>query len=81
MSGKNGWNFALVDDIFMDIFMTESVCILIEILWKLFPEGPINIMSALVQVMPWCQTGTKPLPEAMTTQFFDEYMCHQISMC
>ena len=38
--------------------------------------GPIDNKSALVQVMAWCQTGNKPLPEAMMTQFTDEYMQH-----
>ena len=31
-------------------------------------------MSALVQVMAWCQTGTKPLPEPMMTQSINVYV-------
>ena len=30
---------------------------------NLFPKGPINNMPALVQIMPLCQTGNKPLSE------------------
>ena len=38
------------------------------------PEDPIDNRSALVQVMAWHQTGAKPLPEPMMTQFTDVYM-------
>ena len=31
-------------------------------------------MSPLVQVMDWHQTGAKPLPESMMTQFNDTYI-------
>ena len=31
----------------------------------------------MVQVMAWRQTGDKPLPEPMLTQFIDAYMQHQ----
>ena len=36
----------------------------------------IDNKSALAQVMAWCQTGVKPLPEPMLTQFTDAYMHH-----
>ena len=29
------------------------------------PKGPINNISALVQIMAWCQSGDKPLSEPM----------------
>ena len=44
----------------------------IKIWLKLVPEAPIDDKSALVQVMAWCQTGTKPLPEAVVAQFNDK---------
>ena len=43
---------------------------------KFFPRSPIDKKQALVQVMAWRQTGDKPLPELILTQFTDEYMRH-----
>ena len=39
--------------------------------WSLFPKGPIDYKSALLQVVAWHRTGEKPLPESMLTQFTD----------
>ena len=36
------------DDIFRNIFMSEKFCILIRILLKFVPEGPIDNNPALV---------------------------------
>ena len=58
------------------IFVNEKFCISIRILLKFVPEGPIDSKRALVQVMAWCRTGDKPLPEPMLTQFTDAYMWH-----
>ena len=33
--------------------------------------GPIRNMSVVVQVMAWCRTGDKPLPEARMTHFYE----------
>ena len=49
-------------------------CILIQIPLEFVSKGPIDSKSVLVQVMAWRQTGTKPLPEAIMTQFTDAYM-------
>ena len=38
---------------------------------KLVPEDPIDSKSALLWVMAWPQTGSKPLPEPMMTQVTD----------
>ena len=54
--------------------MKEKCCILIPILLKFVPKGPIDNKSELVQVMTWRRTGEKPLPEAILTQFTDAYM-------
>ena len=43
-------------------------------------KGPGDNKSALVQVMVWCRTGAKPLPEAKLTQFTDVYMRHKEEM-
>ena len=40
------------------------------------PKVPTDNNPALVQVMAWCRTGNKPLPEAILTQFIDTYMLH-----
>ena len=43
---------------------------------KLFPKGPIDNKSGLVQVMAWRREGDKALPEPMRTQFTEAYMRH-----
>ena len=42
------------------------------------PKGPTVNKSALVQVMAWCQTGTKPLPEPMMNLSTDVYICYEL---
>ena len=60
---RNRRHFA--DDIFKCIFLNENVWILIEFSPKFVPKGPINIISALVQIMAWRRPGDKPLSEPM----------------
>ena len=60
---ENGRHFA--DDIFKSIFLNENFWIRIEISLKFVPKGPINNIPALVQIMPWCCSGDKPLSEPM----------------
>ena len=64
----------LADNIFRCIFLNENDKILIYISLKFFPSSPIDNKQALVQVMACRQTGDKPLPEPMLTQFTDAYM-------
>ena len=45
--------------------LNETVLILIKISMKFIPEGPINNIPALVQVMAWRHPGDKPLSEPM----------------
>ena len=59
----NGRHFA--DAIFKCIFLNENICIPIKISLKLVPEGPINYIPALVQIMAWRRPGDKPLSETM----------------
>ena len=66
---QNGHHFA--DDIFKCIFCNEKSSILFWISLKFLPKGPIDNKSVLVQVMPWCWIGDKPLPEPMLIQFTD----------
>ena len=60
-SGQNGRHFA--DDIFKWYLMNEKFYISMRISLKFVPEGPNDNKSTLVQVMAWCQTGDKSLPE------------------
>ena len=60
---QNGRHFA--DDIFKCIFLNENVIILIKISLKFVPNGPINNILALVQIMVWRRPGDKPLSEPM----------------
>ena len=48
------------DDILNSIFLTENVLISITISPKFVPEGPINNIPALVQIMAWRRIGDKP---------------------
>ena len=50
--------------------------ILIWISQKFVPEGPINNKSSLAEVMAWCQSGNKPLPNSMKILFTDTYVRH-----
>ena len=58
-----GRHFA--DDICKLISLNENVWIPIKISLKFVPEGPINNIPLLVQIMAWCRPGDKPLYEPM----------------
>ena len=60
---QNGRNFA--DDTFKCIFLNENISISIKISLKFVPNGPINNIPALVQIMAWRRPGDKPLSEPM----------------
>ena len=68
------------DNIFKCIFLNENVWFVIKISLKFAPEGIINNIPALVQMMAWRRPGDKPLSEPMMTQFNDAYMRHSSSM-
>ena len=61
--GQNGGHFA--EDIFKCIFVNENVWILIKFSLNIVPDGQINNISALVQIMAWRWLGDKPLSEPM----------------
>ena len=61
---QNGRLFA--DDTLKRIFLNENVRISIEISLKFVPEGPINNIPALVQIIACRLNGAKPLSEPMT---------------
>ena len=60
---QNGCHFA--DNIFKYIFLNKNVLIPIEISLKFVPQGPINNIPSLVQIMAWHRPGDKPLSEPM----------------
>ena len=60
---QNGRHFA--DDTFIHIFLKENVRILIKLLLKFVPKGPINNILVLVQIMAWRRPGDNPLSEPM----------------
>ena len=60
---QNGRHFS--DDIFKCIFLNENVWILILISMKFIPEGPINNIPELAQIMAWRRPGNKLLSEPM----------------
>ena len=66
----------LADDNSKCIFFNENDRIQIRISLKFVPRSPSDYKPALVQVMPWRQTGDKPLPELVLTQFIVSYMPH-----
>ena len=53
------------DDIFKCLFLNEKSSISINISLKFVPEGRINNIPALVQIMAWRRLGDKPLSEPM----------------
>ena len=63
---QNGRHFP--DDIFKCIFVNENIWISIKTSLKFVPEGPINNIPSLVQIMDWRRPGDKPLSEPMTVK-------------
>ena len=60
---QNGRHFP--DDIFQWIFLNKNAWISINTSLKYVPQGPINNIPALVQIMAWRRPGGKPLSEPM----------------
>ena len=55
------------EDIFKGVFLNENVWILIKILLKFVPSGPINNVPALV--------GSKPLSEPSMVRLSTHIIC------
>ena len=66
----------LADINFKCTFLNENDGIRIRISLKFVPRSPIDNKTALVQVMAWCRTGDKPLPEPMQAMFTNAYIRH-----
>ena len=55
------WGGHFPDDIFKCIFSNEKVWISINVSLTFVPNGPINNIPALVQIVAWRRSGDKPL--------------------
>ena len=60
---QNGRHFG--DDIFRRVFLNVNIWIPIKISLKFVPNGSINNIPALVQIMAWSRPGDKTLSEPM----------------
>ena len=60
---QNGGHFP--DDIFKCIFLNENIWISLKISLNFVPNGRIDNIPALVQIMAWHRPGDKPLSEPM----------------
>ena len=69
---QDGRYFA--DDVLKCIFLNENVWISFKIPLKFVPRGPINNISALVQIMAWHRPDDKPLSEPMLV-FVPTHIC------
>ena len=70
----------LADIIFKCVSLNENDRIPIQISLKFVAKSLIDNNPVLFQVMAWCLTGDKPLPEPMMTQFTEAYIWHQGKM-
>ena len=68
------------DDFFTCVFLNENIYISINISLKFVPNGPINNILALVQIMARHRSGDKPLFEPILVCFINAYMRHSVSM-
>ena len=59
--------------------LRQNCCILIKISLKFVPQGAINNVPALVQIMAWHWPGNRPLSEPMMIILLT-YMHHSASM-
>ena len=75
---QNGCHFA--DDTFNRIFANENVRISIEFSLKFVPNGPINSIPALVQIMAWRRPGGKPLSEPMVVSLLTQWVKRYFQM-
>ena len=69
----------LSNNICKGIFVNENDKIPIQITLKFALSSPIDIKTALVQVMAWRRIGDKPLSETTLTWFTDAYMRHLLA--
>ena len=64
------------DDIFNSILLNENDGILIRISLKNILISAVDAKPTVVQVIAWHQSGNKPLPEPMMSNFMETYVWH-----
>ena len=72
--GRDELDNVSADNIFKRIFFNENVWISIKMSLKFVPNGVINIIPALVQIMAWHLPGDKPLSELMMVRL-SKHIC------
>ena len=60
---------AILQTTFSKHFFKEDCCVLMKISLKFVPQGPINNILGMVQIMTWHRSGDKPLSEPMLPYF------------
>ena len=63
--GRGKMAATLAGDIIKYKFVNENDLIAIKISLTFVPEGPINDIPVLIQIMAWCWPGGKPLSKPM----------------
>ena len=63
-----------VDDVLKCIFLNENVWISFKMSLNCVPNGPINNITVLIQLMAWRRPGDKPLFELMLV-FIPTHKC------
>ena len=65
---------AIFETNFLCIFLNENIWSLLDLLVKFVPNGPVNNIPSLVQIMDGCRPGDKQLLEPMMVCFLT-YIC------
>ena len=69
------WSWKLVN--FHRHFLKMKIMLWLEFDWFV-PNGPINNILALIQIMAWRRSGANPLSESMRAYFTGVYMRHSV---
>ena len=75
LRSNQNWDLNFKDDIPIPIFKWK-ICIRIGISEKNCLYVSVNNKPIMVQIMPWCWTGDRPLSESMINHFTNASMNH-----
>ena len=80
--GLNKMAASLANNIFRYIFLNEIICILTGISLNFVTRAQFLVDDKWpsVQVMPWCWTGNKPLPEPIMVKFYHALWHHKTTI-
>ena len=65
---KKGRHFA--DHLLSEIALMKNFVFWFKFHWSFFPKGLVDNKAPLVQVLAWCRTGDKPLPEPIHRRLY-----------